>query len=255
MARIAATQVVRPAEMSASARAEFARKLYSLHDQIFSGVSLEKFVGYVVESPAPYTLVKLYLNTRGEWIGYCAVHGFDKQLGGRGCHVLRAEAGLLPQYRGTNATLYFGFVQAMRYKLSHPWRRLYYLGTFVHPSVYHLLAEHFWQLYPRCHRRTPPAIEAFMIQLADAFSVARVDAQRPLVRDVGWITREPDDDRQYWRTTDREDVRFYVAQNPGYTQGHGLVTLVPLTFRNILLTSVRFVRHKLARTRHRSASL
>ena len=255
MVKIAATQVVRPAALSALARAEFARKLYVLHNQIFSGVSLDKFVGYVVDSPAAYTIIKLFLNARGEWIGYCAVHGFDKRLGGRRCHVLRAEAGLLPEYRGTSATLFFGFARAIRYKLLHPWRRLYYLGTFVHPSVYHLFARHFWRLYPSCRLATPPAIEAFMIELADAFAIPVLAPQRPLVRDVGWVTREPESDRQYWQTTDKDDVRFFVAENPGYGQGHGLVTLVPLTARNILWSSIRFGYHKLIRTRHSSASL
>lgn len=50
---------------------------------------------------------------------------------------------------------------------------------------------------------------------------------------MGWITRDSEVERDYWRRCRRPTARFFVEQNPGYTNGHGLLTLVPLDHATI----------------------
>jgi CRP-like cAMP-binding protein len=48
------------------------------------------------------------------------------------------------------------------------------------------------------------------------------------VRQVGWITRDTPAEQRSWHGSELPTPRFYIEQNPGYSQGHGLLTLVPL---------------------------
>lgn len=145
---------------------------------------------------------------------------------------------MLFDYRGRAATHGFYMLEAFKYRVLHPTENLFYLGMLVHPSSYLLLAQSFWQIFPRYDRETPQTVSRLMLDMADMFLVEAVDATDPFVRRVGWITRQ---ERAFWKSTNIPDVVFFRSRNPGYHKGHGLVVLVPLTFTNLLQSAIRFL--------------
>lgn len=225
--------------MSAEERAHFGEALNELNSQIFSGVSKEDFLGYAFNPNAERIRILVLEDPAGEMIGYIATQFFRQPVKGRLYPVFRAEAGILPRFRGRHATVSFGLWEAALYKLRHPFQRVFYLGMLVHPSSYHLIAKHFYRVYPSRFRATPPQMLELMAQFADAFGTARVDGD-PLRRQVGWISREPPEEPIHSPGA-LADAEFFTEQNPGYRLGHGLVTLVPLTFANILVGVWRFL--------------
>jgi hypothetical protein len=74
------SKTVDPITLSESEKEVFIDELYSVHRQIFSGVSKEEFVLYVVDPPARYTRVNIFRNSNNEAVGYFAVHFFDRTL-------------------------------------------------------------------------------------------------------------------------------------------------------------------------------
>jgi CRP-like cAMP-binding protein len=234
MPRITSTEVIDPKSLSAEQRHQLSTALYAVHRQIFDGVKQESFTRYVVESKAEHTWIQVHRNEEGAIVGYFALHIFERQLGGQPSAVLRAEAGSLRAYRGGSITMRFGLKRLLRYLLENPGRKAYYLGSLVHPSSYTLLAHHFGAVWPRAEQDTPPELLAFMDGLASEFGLEAVDAVRPLVRHVGWRTRETEVEREYWQGCDKPAARFFLEANPGYGEGLGLLTLVPLTAANVL---------------------
>jgi hypothetical protein len=233
MPRIASTEVVVPKSLSPGERQRLTVALYEVHRQIFEGVELESFARYVVESKAEYTWIQIHKNEAGETVGYFAAHIFEKHLSGKPAAVFRAEAGSLRAYRGGNVNVRFGLMRALEYILKHPGRPLFYLGSLVHPSSYSLLARYFGEVWPRADKETPPELLAFMDELATEFGLERVQPTNPLVRDVGWRTRESEMEREYWLHCDKRPARYFVEANPGYSEGHGLVTVLPLNLANL----------------------
>jgi CRP-like cAMP-binding protein len=233
MPRIASTEVIVPKSLSPEERHRLADALYAVHQQIFDGVEREAFARYVVESKAEHTWIQVHRNEAGDIVGYFALHIFERLLGGQPTAVFRAEAGSLRAYRGGNVTMRFGLALVLRYMLSHPGRQAYYLGALVHPSSYSLLAKYFGEVWPRREAQVPPELLTFMGELASEFGLEQVDSAQPLVRQVGWITRETEVEREYWRHSDKPTARFFLEANAGYGEGHGLVTLVPLSLANI----------------------
>ncbi|QSQ21287.1 cyclic nucleotide-binding domain-containing protein [Pyxidicoccus parkwayensis] len=234
MPRIASTEVIVPKSLSLEARARLTDALYAVHQQIFDGVERESFAKYVVESKAEHTWVQVHKNEAGDIVGYFAMHVFEKPLNGVTSAVFRAEAGSLRAYRGANTNTRFGLSLVLKYMLRHPGRPTYYMGSLVHPSSYALLAKYCDEVWPRRDQPVPPELLSFMDGLATEFGLEKVDAANPLLRQVGWRTRESEVEQDYWRQCDKPSARFFMEANPGYVDGHGLVTLVPATAGNIL---------------------
>ena len=243
-ATIAGRRLVAPAQMQETERADLARALYEVHRKIFSGVSAEEFRCHVVDPPAEHTVIQLYTGADGRIVGYCAFHRFRRHVLGRNAIVLRAEAGLLPQYRGRGMTYGFGAIRALREKLKHPFTPVYYLGTLVHPSSYHLFCKYFPLVYPHPGLDTPSHMRDAALELADSFTDPAVSEADPFVRDVGWVTIESQQEKALKQRADRADVQFFKARNPGFTTGHGLVVVLPMTFGNIAASMLARLREQ-----------
>ncbi len=239
--RITRSRTIDPSALTGEQLSRFGSELFDLHDRIFAGLDEEAFVDYVLRSKAARTRIRIYENAAQETVGYCAIHLYRKKISGSDLTILRAEAGLLPEYRGRSVTYYFGMVETLKHLLRHPFDRLYYLGLLVHPSSYHLFCKFFRTVYPSHRSEVPPAVIESMIEMADAFDVPAVTEADPLVRDIGWITRESEQERRLSARTDLPDVIFFRARNPDYGKGYGLVVLVPLTVRNEVTSFLRYL--------------
>lgn len=240
MPTIAKSEVITPKTLSSEERGQLIDALYAVHNQIFDGVERESFAKYVVESKADHTWIQVHKDEAGAIVGYFAFHIFEKQFNGETTAVFRAEAGLLRAYRGGNTNSRFGLAVALRYMLKHPGRKIFYLGSLVHPSSYSLFTKYCGDVWPRRGLETPPELLGFMDELANEFGLERVTPANPLVRHVGWKTRETETEREYWQSCDKPDARYFMESNPGYVEGHGLVTVVPVSV-SILLNMARVI--------------
>ncbi len=250
MARLSA-EVVSLSDLSAAERDALGDKLFALHRKIFSGLSRRQFVACVLHDHATATRIKIFRNAEGTAVGYCAVHRYRRTWQGESCTIFRAEAGLLKQYRGRQETASFVFMQGLLCKLRNPTRRVFYLGMLVHPSSYCLIAERFPTIYPSRRRNTPQHIQEAMSQLADSFEVPPSE-NGPLLREIGWITRETPAEADAWRSSRHPDVRFFLAMNPRYERGTGLLILVPFTIRNLLGAAAKHIMLAARRRRWRT---
>jgi CRP-like cAMP-binding protein len=245
MSRIARTEVILLKNLSAEERQRLADALYAIHRQIFDVADRGSFVRPVIESKAEHTWIQVHRNAAGDIVGYFALHCFERRLGGELTAVFRAQAGSLRAYRGDNVSMSFGLSLVLRYLLRHPGRRAFYWGPLVHPSSYSLFAKYFGEVWPRPGAEVPPELLALMNGLASEFRLAQVDPAQPLVRHIGWKTRDTEVEREYWRHCEKPAARFFLAANPGYVEGHGLMMMVPLSVSNIAHVIREVARHKL----------
>ena len=68
---ISHTSTINPAALSATEKKDFVDSLYQLHSRIFDNVTKDRFISYVVNSPADHTYIRVYKNNSKEWVGYC----------------------------------------------------------------------------------------------------------------------------------------------------------------------------------------
>ena len=229
-------------------REALARELYGVHAQIFSGLDYPGFRDYVVERASWRTWIYVKHNPSGQLVGYTAIHAFRQTLEQRPCTVIRMEAGTLPAHRGRDVTMVYGVLRLLRVWLLHPWRRVCMFAALTHPSSYTFLAHYAPVIWPHVSRATIPArVLRQMEELAANFHLARVDPTNPLVRQVDWVTMESEEDRLRWRNSKRADTRFYIQSNPGYPQGHGMLTYIPINGLILVRSLARFLAGRAGR--------
>jgi hypothetical protein len=229
-------------EMTRDQREALARELFAVHAQIFTGLSYDEFRSYVVERDAWRTWIYVKHNSAGQLVGYTSIHAFRLIVQDRLSTVIRLEAGTLPAYRGRDVTMVYGVLRLLRVWLHHPWRRFCIFAALTHPSSYTFLSHYAPVVWPHATRKEIPArIMERMEELAGCFDLDRVDPADPLVRRVDWITLETDEERQRWMASRRRDTRFYLDHNPGYVDGHGMLTYIPFNGSILLRSLVRFL--------------
>lgn len=233
--------------MSRAEREALARSLYAVHAQIFSGLDLEGFRDYVVDRPSWRTWIYVRHDAAGQLVGYTAIHAFLRSLQGRPATIIRMEAGTLPAARGRDLTMVYGLLRLLRVWARHPLRRACMFAALTHPSSYTFLARYAPKIWPHADRPLPPEVRRQLEELAEAFALERVEAADPLLRQVDWITIETEEERRRWAASRRRDTRFYIERNPRYAEGHGLLTLIPLSVPILLTAMARFLGARAAR--------
>ncbi|MDH4120313.1 MAG: hypothetical protein OEV94_01220 [Deltaproteobacteria bacterium] len=239
--KITGTLVMDPQSLEEGERKNLTERLYGVHRQIFDGVGEDRFYSRVVCPPAQRTRILVALDGSA-WVGYHAVHGYRRAVGGRGHTVFRSEIGLLRPYRGQGLVLQaFAFYEFLRFKLRHPWEQTCFLDTAVHPASYRHGVRGLPGFTPHFRRAPRGKTLAWMNALAESFHLERVNPADPLVVKVGWITREEATDRAFWQGHPDPAVRFFLARNPGYAQGDGLLVWAPITLPRLALVLGRGV--------------
>lgn len=245
MSKVFRVEKIDPGKLTREERQTISKKLYAIHEAVFSGLDEEEFDHYVVNSPAQDTKLYVYRNKQGEIVGYFGVHRFEKSVKHNPLIVFRAEVGLLHGYRQSNANLSYWLLEATKFKLLHPNKRVYFLYVPVSPSFYAMVAKHTYQVYPKYNQAIPAHMQALMIQLAQQFGLEQVNEANPLVRRVGWVTKVMPHETEYWRCCSNPHIRFYIDTNPNFTKGCGLLTIIPLTFLNLALSLPAIIFHAL----------
>ncbi|HLT35761.1 MAG TPA: hypothetical protein VK034_05735, partial [Enhygromyxa sp.] len=236
-------EIVIPETLDSPAREALVDALYRVHSEIFDGVDRDAFVHYVIDSPAERTRIMVQRDDADRIVGYFAFHLFRRTIRGREVAVLRGESGFLREHRGGASTLRFGFgegIDAFARNLGVP---LYYLGCLVHPTSYHSFCKYMRPVWPSREHPADAELRALMSELGDSFGLDKV-GEDPLVRQVGWRTRDTEAERAFWQRCDKPDVRFYIEANPGYVEGHGLLTLVPVDAASLVGGVGRIAREK-----------
>ena len=152
-AGISYSRTFRLDKLTRTQKEAFARDFYKVHRRIFNGLFEFEFQKYVFFAKAKYNKIHLYYNIEREIIGYCAIHLHKFDVKERSRYVLRAEAGLIPDYRGRHSNYTFGIIEAFKVKILRcPFSEFYYLGTLVHPSSYALFGYFFSDMTPHPNR-------------------------------------------------------------------------------------------------------
>ncbi|MCB9598238.1 MAG: hypothetical protein H6719_36330 [Sandaracinaceae bacterium] len=222
-------------------------ELYEVQVAVFDGVDRACFARYVADPDAFAAAVEVHRDADGRAVGYYAAQAHERVVDGRSCTVLRGEVGVLPGHRGLGRVAAFGARFALPILLSNPLRPAYGFACPVHPISYRMVARYAAGMWPRPEVAPSAAQRAFLLELAEAFGLERVEGRGELVRDVGWVTRQCDQAARAWSRVDDDAARFYVGHNPDYGRGTGLLVAFPLTVATALSAVARVSANRLRR--------
>jgi hypothetical protein len=229
-ARIARSETIDPKKLSSPERAALSRSILDLYRDVFDGnIDLGLIESSVVETTSDESRILLHTGEDGRALGYGALHFFQRNLRGRSAMVVRGQAAMRRSVRGQKVNVLWAPRTFMEQRLRRPMTPFFGLVSLMHPASYLQIHRYLPGAWPRREAPMPPEILQFMVELADEFRLRSVDPQRPLVREIGFRTRDTEAERTYWKQCEKPAARFFLELNPSYHAGHGLLTLVPFT--------------------------
>lgn len=234
-------EIITLQNLSEKEKNAFSEKLYEVTLKIFGGGSKQEFEEMVTKCDSLLSRFLIYKNKNNEWVGYFGIHRFRKKIDGKNVTVFRSQAGLLPEYRRSNAKMSFPIKEILRYKWKHPKEEVYCFVAIINPSMYCIADKNIKTVYPSPGKVTPDHIKHIISQCAIQFHFDKKDGDTFWARTIGWFPINTTEEVQFWKTSTDKRIRFYQKLNPHFLEGKGLLTLIPLTTKDLLISILHFV--------------
>ena len=222
-----------PLAMEPEARARLAQEHVDIVSQVFLVKDRERLYNNIARAQPDVLKIRIFRNAAGEVVGFFKVTVDYGERNGRKFAAFNSHAGFLRAYRGGSSTISLGLKTLLGEMMRHPNRDIFYVGMLLHPSSYSLFTRYAIEYWPRWDKPTPPEQVAFMSKLADVHASPEsiYDPAHPLVRDYYIGTRTLEQEEAYWRSSERETVKYFLRVNPHYVTGAGIFTWINLDGR------------------------
>jgi hypothetical protein len=229
-------------------RASLGDALFSIFSDYYAGFDRDDFASLFLARDD--LVLGLLYGPGGRLAGFCSIRRTIYTASRRRYGVFSAGVYVDTDFKGGRVAAMFGLLEALRFKLWHPWLRVAYLGIAHTPAPYRLFTRTMARVYPSRVARSgdPPGeiAEVMRLGLADrGWPTVGLDpwvlATPMLARRSNWLERKPE-------MREDPDVRFFAERVPGWAErGHALAVWIPLDIRDIVGGALRVLRHGVAR--------
>lgn len=248
--KITTDRFIDPKKLSPEALGKLCDELYHVHSHIFDGVNRDAFLNYVLAPDNYLTRLFIFRNASREVVGYLTFQVFEfreKRNGRRSRGFLyRTETGLLRAYRGRAPIFQILVKEIWKFVLRHGLPNGYFVATPIHPVPYVIAERSIAEMYPRPETALS---QKNLDTLKNIARILRIDPQTGgpddiFLAKVGWKVRSNQSHKQKVECSKVPACRFYLDNNPGYTEGQGMLLVAPATLRNGFKTAIRSLRRR-----------
>jgi|GEM_PF-4307990 len=203
--------------------------------------------GYWLETKSWETILYVLRAADGTMVGTTTMKLYRVHYGGRDVVIVKLGLGVTPAHRGNKFAVRCLMLEFLRWKVRHPLTPLYLFSTLIHPVTYKLCCDLLGdRVYPHFKQLANPAMQQMVEHLTELFDVPKADSPSPFVYRERFSAIETPQAIEYWRSSQRPEVRFYVEQCPHYHESRDcLICLAHLG----LLHVIRHMLGTLARNR------
>lgn len=165
------------------------------------------------------------------------------QKGKKAAAFYMGMAYILPQSRGKNLVQKTVVRFVVKFKLKNPFTRLLFWTDAISYKPYMIFARNLRTYFPTKNCKTPQFYREIRDQLGATYYGDQYDAAS------GTVIKENNRLKKgVAEISDKElsdpDILFYATQNPGHSQGNGLIVMCPASLENILSYFVRQIKPK-----------
>lgn len=142
-----------------------------------------------------------------------------------------------------------GFRSILKAKLKHPMTSLYWVAVMVSPIAYLMMANSFYEYYPKRNQRSPDWTNHIANEISQGPFQKRY--KDTLFKGHGLQSLRHFKFQTTLSNQNKQNYQFFLACNPGFRGGDGLITIVPINVRNLchlvrkyIKKSCRVLKHK-----------
>lgn len=223
-------------------------KLYGIFRQTLNPDLTEEEFNQYLFSAHPDSLEMTFIHAEDELAGFCTAAAYPRRCGQKKVIILRSAFGLRTEYKQGRFPLHGLFYKYMRYKLTHLFTPVYVAGFMANPLMYAMICKYTRRCYPRRDLPVSEKAKALKQTVLDSMGM---EEEKPFVLKIHFQVKFNGDDLRRFHASNDEDVKYFLAINPGYNQQVGVLVIVPVTVGNMAYT---FGKHLTRRFRKRLAT-
>ncbi len=248
MKRVVESQFYDLLTLSESEREALFKELWAIQSTVFVGPSYEQFKQELYYDEAQDLTALVGRNDEGEAVACTVVEIGLLDFEGDSIGIMNAVTASLRAYRGASgAFTRFILERALRWRAAHPTRMLYIMDAILHPTSFASGVRVFAGFKPRPGDELTDSERRLLIAAADYFDWSAPSPEGPVISYTGWTTVQTPEEAAYWRRTPSRMVQYFLENNPRYTEGYGLLCLVPLDAQSLARTAAATAQHVVRR--------
>jgi hypothetical protein len=192
-----------------------------------------------------FTKIALFLNKK-KIIGFCGIRyeRLKKIIKANVSTIYYGQMFIDKQFRGKFLIQKIGLMLAVKYKLMHPQTKLFMWGDTIGYKAYLLIIKSFPEAYPSPNYPTTPEIKRVRDFLGRKYYSHNYNKELGVVYKNQ--NRIKDADAKI-KSSDTENplIRYYTHINKHHKRGDGILVIIPVTFKNVTYTMMKYMRLKL----------
>ncbi len=213
------------------------------------GMHFREFKAYYYSARLEYIDVTLILLDR-KIIGFCAAAFYSIDIGNRRTIIGRAATGILEGHRGHTLPKWKLYGKYIRYWFRHPFRNILLSAYVANPLIYAMICKYTGIAYPRASAQAPADIVTLKNELLRSQNLHLKEGPDFVVEIHFCVAIGPRELERIYGSKD-PNINYFLRINPKFTQQHGVVVIIPINAKNILLSSLRFLRITVCTDRRR----
>ncbi|MBE7170169.1 MAG: hypothetical protein INR73_06245 [Williamsia sp.] len=207
---------------------------------LYPGMSFRKFRAFYYSKSLDYIDVT-FMYSAGRQIGFYAAAFYRTTISDRPVVIGRAATGVLPGERGGKLPVWSLYAKYMRYKLRHPLAGILLTAYVANPLVYAMICKYTGIVYPRLS----VDVNGEIIGLKDSILQHGNLKERelsPFVVKIHFKVQLGEDIIRRSLESNNVFVRYYLSINPHFQEQNGVLTIVPVTWENVLRSCARLTK-------------
>ena len=192
-----------------------------------------------------FTKLALFLN-KNKIIGFCGIRYecLKKDITINVSAIYYGQMFIDKQFRGKFLIQKIGLILAIRYKIMHPQTKLFMWGDIIGYKAYLLIIRSFPEAYPSPDYPITPEIKKIRDYLGQKYYSHNYNKELGVVYKNQ--NRIKDTDAQI-KSRDLANplIEHYTHINKHHKRGDGIIVIIPVTFKNVMCTIMKYMRFKL----------
>ncbi|HLK29914.1 MAG TPA: hypothetical protein VKT28_15145 [Puia sp.] len=178
----------------------------------------------------------------GKVIGFCAAAFYRSVINEKKYVIGRAATGILESYRGQAMPKWKLYKKYICYWIRHPFKNIILSAYVANPIIYAMICKYTGIAYPRENAKPPENIIELKNELLRSQNLHRKE-EKPFVVEIHFSVKIADKDKKRIFESKDGAVKYFLHINPKFIRQYGVVVIIPVSLKNILLSSFKFLYH------------
>lgn len=187
-------------------------------------------------SHTPHFMDITFIYKGEEIVGFISASFYKHSLGNQLYTICRGAVGFIEGVRGGKLPSWRLCLKYITYKFKHPSEKVYLTGFMANPIMYSMICKYTRKVYPKTGIEIPEEIQRLKNDLITFYNLGKKVISPFVLRIHFQVHINAGDLQRIYSSTDRH-VLFYLSLNQGFLQQAGLLTIVPVSWSNILASA------------------